>query len=98
MDKISYLITVGDASHKVVAASRTYGKELLLFLHGLGCSKESFRDVWLREEFKDFSILAFQRIQINNSGHFMMADNPNHFYARLEEFIEQRFPKSSRLL
>ncbi|MGA1826047.1 MAG: alpha/beta fold hydrolase [bacterium] len=38
--------------------TRDAGKELLFFLHGLGCSKDSFHHVWNRPDFDRFSILA----------------------------------------
>lgn len=43
-----------ELSHKF----RKGGSELVLFLHGLGCSKESFSQVWGLEEFEDFSLLS----------------------------------------
>ncbi len=37
----------------------TGSQDLIIFAHGLACSKESFRDVWQRTEFRDYSLLAF---------------------------------------
>ncbi len=31
--------------------------ELVVFIHGLGCNKDSFKEVWNRNDFKPFSIL-----------------------------------------
>ena len=37
---------------------RESGDELVLFVHGLGCSKENWRDAWSRPELRDRSLLA----------------------------------------
>jgi pimeloyl-ACP methyl ester carboxylesterase len=37
---------------------RDGGSELVFFLHGLGCSKESFSRVWEMEGYKKYSLLA----------------------------------------
>lgn len=34
-------------------------KGCLFFIHGLGCSKDSFKDVWNFNEFEDYSVLTF---------------------------------------
>lgn len=39
----------------------------MLLLHGLGCSKESFRDIWFRDEFNDFSILSLDLLGFGDS-------------------------------
>lgn len=42
----------------VAVTHREASRDLFLFIHGLGCSKESFRDVWRHDAFKGFSILT----------------------------------------
>lgn len=37
---------------------RESGEELVLFVHGLGCSKENWRDAWTRPELRDRTLLA----------------------------------------
>ena len=39
----------------------------LLFIHGLGCSKDTFKDVWAFPGFEKFSILTFDLIGFGNS-------------------------------
>jgi len=44
---------------RLAAWSRETGSEdLLLLVHGLGCSKSSFAQLWSRAEFRDWSLLA----------------------------------------
>jgi pimeloyl-ACP methyl ester carboxylesterase len=44
---------------RLAAWSRETGSEdLLLLVHGLGCSKNSFAELWSRPEFRDWSLLA----------------------------------------
>ncbi|MGI9330240.1 MAG: alpha/beta fold hydrolase [Gammaproteobacteria bacterium] len=44
---------------RLAAWSRETGSEdLLLLVHGLGCSKNSFSQLWSRPEFRDWSLLA----------------------------------------
>ena len=40
---------------EVVADVRDTGKNLLFFIHGLGCSKNSFHHFWNRVDFKEYS-------------------------------------------
>ncbi len=40
---------------------------MLLLLHGIGCSKESFRDIWFRDEFSDYSIISLDLLGFGNS-------------------------------
>jgi pimeloyl-ACP methyl ester carboxylesterase len=46
---------------------RKKSEESILFLHGLGCSKESFKDVWTFSEFEEYTILAFDLLGFGNS-------------------------------
>ena len=40
---------------------------MLLLLHGIGCSKESFRDIWFRDEFSDYSIMSLDFLGFGDS-------------------------------
>lgn len=51
----------------VATTLREQGDELLLFLHGLGCSRGSFKDIWSRDEFKDYSIMTLDFIGFGDS-------------------------------
>lgn len=41
--------------------------ELVVFIHGLGCSKDSFSDVWNFKEFEKYSILTFDLVGFGDS-------------------------------
>ena len=53
--------------YEVATTFRRRGEEMLLLLHGLGCSKESFRDIWFRDEFNDHSILSLDLLGFGDS-------------------------------
>lgn len=38
---------------------RLRGSDLIFFIHGLGCAKETFNDVWTFKELNDYSIITF---------------------------------------
>lgn len=54
----SFFVSLDSIVYNVRAGWREGGDDLLLFLHGLGCSKNTFRDVWSQPGFDSFSILA----------------------------------------
>jgi len=47
----------GEQLH-LATSVRESGQELLVFLHGLGCAKESFADAWEAEELQNYSVLS----------------------------------------
>lgn len=53
--------------YEVATTFRRRGEEMLILLHGLGCSKESFRDIWFRDEFNDHSILSLDLLGFGDS-------------------------------
>lgn len=53
--------------YEVATTFRRRGEEMLLLLNGLGCSKESFRDIWFRDEFNDYSILSLDLLGFGDS-------------------------------
>ncbi len=44
---------------KICERFKTGKKGCLFFIHGLGCSKDSFKDVWDYSEYKDYAVLTF---------------------------------------
>lgn len=46
---------------------RNGNNELIVFIHGLGCSKESFKNIWDSSDFKDYSLLTFDLVGYGNS-------------------------------
>lgn len=61
MNYESFTISVSGALLNVSATVRAAGEDLLVFIHGLGCSGETFRDVWQRPEFNAYSILCLDQ-------------------------------------
>lgn len=72
----------GPVRTKVATWLREAGDELFLFVHGLGCSKKSWRDAWSRPELRDKSLLA---VDLPGFGHSPLPDN---FSCELEKHAE----------
>jgi len=67
MEKRIFSIAHGGSNYEVSTAFRKRGGEMLLLLHGLGCSKESFRDIWFRDEFSNYSIMSLDFLGFGDS-------------------------------
>ncbi len=61
---------------------RKEAEEPIIFIHGLGCSKESFKDVWNLPEFKKYTILTFDLLGFGDSS------KPKWFSYTMEEHAE----------
>jgi pimeloyl-ACP methyl ester carboxylesterase len=60
ISEIMLPVRSGGRDWRIAAWLRDTGSpDLVVFVHGLGCSKRSFRDAWSRLEFRDCSLLAF---------------------------------------
>ena len=46
---------------------RSVSKALVVFIHGLGCSQNSFEDVWRHKDFKGTSLLTFDLLGFGRS-------------------------------
>ncbi|MAF82834.1 MAG: alpha/beta hydrolase [Gammaproteobacteria bacterium] len=53
-----YPLRVRATEYRLSVRFREDGDDLILFVHGLGCSKESWRDAWQRPELRGRSLLA----------------------------------------
>ncbi|MBT3387792.1 MAG: alpha/beta fold hydrolase [Desulfobacula sp.] len=62
----------------IVAKVRNAGENLIFFVHGLGCSKDSFHHFWNYAEFNEYSVLA-----IDLAG-FGESSNSNNFSHTME--------------
>jgi len=51
-------VRVGAREFRLSIRFRDDGDDLVLFVHGLGCSKNSWRDAWRRPELRGISLLA----------------------------------------
>jgi len=67
MEKRFFSIIHGGDNYEVATVFRERGEELLLLLHGLGCSKETFQDIWFREELNEYSIMSLDFIGFGES-------------------------------
>jgi pimeloyl-ACP methyl ester carboxylesterase len=72
-------ITVTGISCRIAIRYRSASPNLIYFLHGLGCSKDSFENVWKQPDFKDFSLLA---MDLAGFGH---SDRPIDFSYSMED-------------
>ncbi len=79
MEKRIFPIAHGGSHYEVSTAFREQGGELLLLLHGLGCSKESFRDIWFRDEFSNYSIMSLDFLGFGDSS------KPDKFSYKMED-------------
>ena len=62
---------------------REYSREFIIFIHGLGCTKESFDDLWnFTALFKDLSLLTFDLVGFGNSS------RPKDFSYTMEDQAE----------
>ena len=52
-------VKIGESTIRLAANFREAGSELLLFIHGLGCSKEAFEAAWDMKALEKYSLLAF---------------------------------------
>ncbi len=52
-------IAIDQAQCEISCISKPASSDLVIFIHGHGCSKESFLDAFERPELRDFSLLAF---------------------------------------
>lgn len=46
---------------------RKGNNELIVFIHGIGCTKDSFEYIWEAPEFKNYSLLTFDLVGFGNS-------------------------------
>ena len=67
MENRKFSINYDGNIYEVATKLRKKGSELVLLLHGLGCSKDSFQDIWSRDELSDYSIMALDFIGFGDS-------------------------------
>lgn len=65
--------------HEISAVYRGGASDLIVFLHGLGCSKESFKGAWDAEELNGISLLALDLFGFGDS------DRPSGFSYSMED-------------
>ena len=79
MEEQIFSIEHNGSQYEVAATYRQRSAEMILLLHGLGCSKASFRDIWSRDEFTDYSILSLDLLGFGESS------KPMNFSYKMED-------------
>jgi pimeloyl-ACP methyl ester carboxylesterase len=93
MNEETVNIAIDGCSYHVSFRYRSASQDLVIFLHGLGCSKDSFEDVWYHNDLKGLSILAFDLLGFGRS------EKPTDFsysledHARVCEAVIRTFPE-----
>lgn len=82
-------------SFELATSSRRSGDDLMLFIHGLGCTKENFEDVWNYSELSELSLLTFDLIGNGSSSKpadfpYSMEDHASLCRELLNHFPHQR--------
>lgn len=60
-------VTLQGNSYKLASHFREAGNELIVFLHGLGCSKEAYDEAWTQEALSSYSLLSFDLLGFGDS-------------------------------
>ena len=68
--------------HEIACSYREGSGESVVFIHGLGCSRESFQDVWAFPGYENYTLLAFDLAGFGDSA------RPKDFSYALEEQAE----------
>ena len=74
-------VQVRTRDYRLATWFRESGNELIIFLHGLGCSKESWRNAWASGELRDKSLLSLDFLGFGHS------PRPAHFGYRLDDQV-----------
>jgi pimeloyl-ACP methyl ester carboxylesterase len=86
-------ISIDGCSYDISFRYRSLSQDLIVLLHGLGCSKVSFEDVWYHKDLTGLSILAFDLLGFGRS------EKPTDFsysledHARVCEAVIRKFPE-----
>ena len=89
-------VNLNGKKYSISLCYRSSSDNLIVFLHGLGCSKDFFQDVWNNKMFHGFSLLTFDLPGFGLSEKpdnfsFSMEDHAGASHALLKEFPETRY-------
>jgi pimeloyl-ACP methyl ester carboxylesterase len=73
-----FTVFIDGQSIEIVANVRITGEDLICFVHGLGCSKDTFHHSWNHTGFDDYSVLALDLAGFGESSKL------NHFSYTME--------------
>lgn len=71
----SWPLQVGTREYRLSVRWRDESNELILFVHGLGCSKDSWKEAWQQPELRGYSLLA---IDLPGFGHSPAPEDGNY--------------------
>jgi pimeloyl-ACP methyl ester carboxylesterase len=74
-------VPVRTRDYRLATWFRDAGDELVVFLHGLGCSKDNWRHAWALRELRDKSLLGLDFLGFGHS------PRPAHFGYKLEDHV-----------
>ena len=60
-------VEIDNVSYSISYKHRSGSSDLMVFIHGLGCTQETFSDVWDREDFIGPSLLSFDLVGFGES-------------------------------
>lgn len=60
-------VTLQGDSYELASSFRKSGNELIVCVHGLGCSKEAYDEAWTQEALNDYSLLSFDLLGFGDS-------------------------------
>lgn len=80
--------------YQVKTTWREASDEVVVFLHGLGCSSESFKDVWERSDLQKYSILCMDYLghgesQVPDSFSYGLEDHAGICASVLTKYVER---------
>ena len=58
MEAVIHQVVAGGERFSLAVGERRAGPDLVLFIHGIGCTKESFDDAWPAQALQDYSLLT----------------------------------------
>lgn len=67
MNTSPLIVSVGGQEYSLASQFRKAGQDLVVFVHGLGCSKEAFADAWDNPNVAPYSLLAFDLLGFGES-------------------------------
>ncbi|GAI59893.1 unnamed protein product, partial [marine sediment metagenome] len=79
IDEKTIKIKVAGIAYDISVKYRSESEDLIIFLHGLGCSKDSFEDAWNHNDLTQQSLLSFDLLGFGRS------EKPDEFTYSLED-------------
>ncbi|MFH1998090.1 MAG: alpha/beta hydrolase [Planctomycetota bacterium] len=91
MNSTTVDIAVYGSNLEIALAYSKASDDLVLFIHGLGCCKESFESVWDRKDYRDYSLLAIDLAGFGESSKTKSFSYSMEAQAKVCEEVLKRF-------